>query len=523
MKKIILLALLLTTGLNYGQEISITKSDIFKDSKKNSSLVFSLEDDDGGLITIREFYGGIMQQLKGYYIEHFDADLKLLKGIEYEVKLNRIRNAFVKNNQLHLIEYNYDRKADKILFSAVSADVNDLNFSKKEILSLSEDEQKQYFGFIMFPIALSNFAQMDDNHAGQVVLSSGEQYFVINFDGNNADKETHKIFVFDNNFEKVYDQVIQKDIKDKYFEYNSIDIDDQSGTVYFLGKSYENESRSSKKDGKTNYHFELYKVNASGQEYVSFKNEDKFISSLELLKSEDRLACVGFYGNRDEGKINGVCLFNLNPENLTMEEEKFNPFSDKFLTDKYGDKEGKKERKKKKGIKNIDFKGVYMMANGDIVLNAEEFYITTHTSMSPNGGMTTYTVYHFDDIMSIRMDKHGEVKWARNINKRQTGFTTSSYTSLPVNEDSYFFINCSDNINQLSADRISFRQTSSKKSNLYMIRINKEGNFDFKKLIDDKESEVYYKVNNGNININNQTVILTGKRKKKTRILKLKV
>ena len=523
MKKIILLTVLLTTFLNYGQDISMIKSEIFKDSKKNSSLVFSLEDDHGGLITIRAFYGGLTQNIKGYYVEHFDKELKLLKEVEYEVKLNRIKNAFIKNNQLHLIEYEYDRKADKIRFNAVSADVNDLNFSKKEILSLSEDEQRQNFGFVMFPISIGNFAQFDDNYFGEVVFSSGKRYFVINFDGNNSDKETHKIFVFNNDFEKVYDQVIQKDIKDKYFEYNSVDIDDQDGTVYFLGKSFENESRRSKKDGKTNYHFELYKVNASGQEYISFKNEDKFISSLELLKSGDRLACVGFYGNTAEGKINGVCLFDLDPQNLKMKMEKFNPFSEEFLTDKYGNKEGKKERKKKKGIKNIDFKGVYLMGNGDIVINAEEYYITTHTTMNPNGGMTSYTVYHFDDIMSIRMDKEGAVKWARNINKRQTGFTTSSYTSLPVGDNSYFFINCSDKINQLSADRISFRQTSAKRSNLYVIKIDNEGNFNFNKLIDDKDSEVYYKVNNGNININNQTVILTGKKKKKTRILKLKV
>ena len=56
-----------------------------------------------------------------------------------------------------------------------------------------------------------------------------------------------------------------------------------------------------------------------------------------------------------------------------------------------------------------------------------------------------------------------------------------------------------------------------------MIRINQNGDFDFKKLIDDKESKVYYKVNNGTININNQTVILEGKRKKYTRILKLEI
>ena len=526
MKKITFITLLLfvfSSYSSYSQDISMTKSEIFKDSKKNSSLLYSLEDENGGLVTIRAFYGGLVQTLKGYYIQHFDSNLKLLKEVEYEVDKNMIKNAFIKDNKLHIIEYIIDKKADKILFNAVSADLKSLSFSSKEILSLSEESQKKYFGVIIFPFSMNNFSQFDSNHAGEVVMSSGNEYFVINFDINNKDQETHKVFVFNNDFEKVYEQVIQKNIKDKYFDYNSIDVDDNDGTVYFLGKSFENESRKSKKNGKVNYHFELYKVNASGQSKISFKNPDKFISSLELIKSDNRLACVGFYGKKDEGRINGACLFNLNPENLQMQQEKFTPFSQEFLTDKYGNKEGKKERKKKKGIKNIDFKGVYMMANGDIVVNAEEFYITTHTTMSSNGGMRTYTIYHFDDIMSLRMDKEGNLKWARNINKRQVGFANSSYTSIPVGEDSYFFINCSDNIKKLSAGRISFKQTKAKKSNLYMIKINENGDFDFKKLIDDKESKVYYKVNNGNINLNNKTVTLTGKRKKNTRILKLKI
>ncbi len=523
MKKITFIVLLFITFSNYSQDISITKSEIFKDSKKNSSLQFSLEDENGGLVTIRAFKGGLIQSLKGYYIQYFDSNLKLIKEVDYEVDDNFIKNAFIKDNKLHLIEYEHNKKADRIIFNAVSANLKDLKFSKKEILSFSEDDQNKLFAVFIAPILITNLYQADSNHTGEVVLSTNKQFFVINFDIKNKDKETHKIFVFNTNFEKIYEQLIQKDIKDRYFEYNSVDVDDEDGTVYFLGKSYENKSRKSKKKGQANYHFELYKVNANGQSNVSFKNKDKFISSLELLKSKNRLVCVGFYGNRDEGRRNGVCLFDLNPESLVMEKEKFTPFSEEFLTDKYGNRDGKKERKKKKGINSIIYKGLYMMEDGDIIVTAEEFYITTHTSMGANGFSRTSYVYHFNDIMSLRMDKEGNLKWARNINKRQTGTVNSSFTSLPVGQKTYFFINCSDKIRKLNADRIEFKQTKAKKSNLYMVVINEDGSFDFKKLIDDKDSKVYYQVNNGDININNQTVILIGKKKKNTRILKLKI
>jgi len=523
MKKIIFLLFVCLTFNAYAQDVSMIKSEIFKDSKKNSSLSYSLDDENGGLVTIRAFYGGMLQSVKGYYIQHFDENLKLIKEIEYKVDKNTIRNAFIKDNQLHLIEHVMDKKADKILFNAVSADLNTLKFNTKEILSITKEEQQKYFGVAIFPFFFGNFSQADANHSGEVVLSSANNFFVINFDIRNKDKETHKVFVFNSNFEMLYEQLIEKDIKDKYFDYESIDIDDYTGALYFLGKSFENESRKAKKKGKTNYHFELYRIDANGQTSTSFKNEDKFISSLELVKSKDRLKCIGFYGKKDEDRINGVSLFNLNPETLKMEKEKFTPFSEEFLHDKYGNKDGKIARKKDKGIKNIDFKGLYLMENGDVIVNAEEYYVTSHTVTSTNGNMRTRYVYHFDDIMSLRLDEDGRLKWARNINKRQTGFNNSSYTSIPVGEDSYFFINCSENIKKLSGDRISFKQTKTKKSNLYMIKINQDGNFDFEKLIDDKESKVYYKVNNGNINLDNQTVILAGKRKKHTRILKLSI
>jgi hypothetical protein len=524
MKHILLTILFLSSALTFSQDVSITQSDIFKDKKKHSNLSFALEDDDGGLVTIRGYYTGLMgKSLKGYYIQHFDASLKLKKELNYEVEENSIRNAFIKDGHLHLIEFNHQKKKDIIEINAVSANLGDLKFSTKQLLSFSEDNIKKFFGVGIGLIFFNNFSKFDSNHLGEVQFSPSKNFFAVNFDFKNDDKETHKVFVFDNSFNLTFEKLIEKDIKDRLFEYNDITVDDKDGTVYFLGKSYENNSKRTKKKGKANYHFELSKINKDGEKRISFKDSDKFIGALTLLNNSEKIACVGFYGDDKEFKYNGVCVYNLDPSSLEITSKKFNKFSDKFLQDKYGNKENKKKRKNKKGLKNIDFRSVFMMENGEMVVNAEEFYITTHTSMGANGSMRTYTVYHFDDIMSVRLNNDGGLKWSRNINKRQTGFTNSSYTALPVGETSYFFINCSDKVKKLSADRISFKQTSSKKSNLYLISIDGNGEFNHKKLVDDKDSKVYYQVNDGITNPSNETVILIGKKKKNTQILKVKI
>jgi hypothetical protein len=54
-----------------------------------------------------------------------------------------------------------------------------------------------------------------------------------------------------------------------------------------------------------------------------------------------------------------------------------------------------------------------------------------------------------------------------------------------------------------------------------MLKIDGNGDISYKKLVDDKDSKVYYKVNQGEVDMNNKEVILLGKRKRKTRILKI--
>lgn len=522
--KLFKLALVFFTSVSlFAQDIQLKKSEIFKDTKKNSNLSFSLEDDDGNLVIIRSFYAGLIPKLKGYYIQQFDADLKLKNETELEAKDNRLRNAFIKDGKLHLIEFDHGKKDDLIQFNALSADLSDLKFSRKELLSFSEDNIRTYFGVGLGVLFVDNFSKIDANHMGEVAFSSSDNFFVINFDFKSKENDVHKVFVFNSTFDKVFERKITRDVKDKYFEYNSIDVDDNDGTVYFLGKTFENKSRKSKKGGDINYHFNLYKVNAEGQKMTSFKQPDHFISSLELLKSDDMISAIGFYGSKDDFRYNGVCLFNMDDESLNFTTKKFTPFSDEFLSDKYGNKEGKKARKKKKGISDIDFKSLFQMNNGDIILNAEEFYITTVTSTNSNGAVTTRTVYNFDDIMSIKLDAEGNLIWSRNVNKRQTGFSNSSFTSIASGEKSYFFINCSDNIKKNKLGNLYFRNTSAKKSNLYAITIDNDGEIDYNKLIDDKESKVYYRVNNGTVNLNKKTVTLLGKKKKNTRILKIKI
>ena len=196
------------------------------------------------------------------------------------------------------------------------------------------------------------------------------------------------------------------------------------------------------------------------------------------------------------------------------------PFSEEFIKDKYG-------KVKDKELKNLRFSSAFITENGDIVLNAEEFYVTVHTHSSQNGSYTK-TVYHFNDIVSVKMSQDGELLWARNINKRQatSGAVMEylSFSSTVMGDDTYLFINCSDKIRKISNDRIEFKQGNMKKANLYAIKIDKDGNYSFKNIVDDKDSDVSYFVKQGILTaLDGSEMVFIGRKKSKKQFLKLNI
>src|SRR6476620_7139814 len=92
MKKTILsIITVMLTLTSVAQEIpfQIKKSELFKDEYKNSSIVLAENDGHDGVIIVRSYAGGSFSNGFGYYFEHYDANLKLIKEYEYELKYSK--------------------------------------------------------------------------------------------------------------------------------------------------------------------------------------------------------------------------------------------------------------------------------------------------------------------------------------------------------------------------------------------------------------------------------------------------
>lgn len=500
----------------YAQEIpvKILKSDLFKDEFKNSVMMLAEEDGNGGVLIVRSYRGGAFSSSMGYYFEHYDANLKLLKEYEYEMKVSdayrqtSVLGVITNKDEVHLIDFAYNRDEKAYICSAITAKIADFNFHKTELFRLSSDEIKQF--------SLFSGSSFDGDSGASMIVNEDKNAFAVTVDIKDKNTETHKVFLYDNQLNKKIEHVFKRELKDKKFRYENIDVSKDGNVLYLLGKALTVEAKSKKEGGK--YQFELTRITKDGEKTQVFDTEEHFSRSLKTIILDNRLVCIGFFSDRNDNRYKGISYFELDPTTLAIRKSKFNAFTEQFMIDKYG-------KDKDKELKNLSFRELLITKTGDIVFNAEEYYETTQYMSGMNGGGGYYiTVYHYDDIVSAKINPSGDIVWARNINKRQATQGTAafiSYTSAIKGTDTYFFINTGEKVKKLSNDRIQFGQTSTKRSNLNVIRVNENGDFDYQEVLDDKDNEVPFMVAYGAITLKDHSVFFLGQKGKKKQILKL--
>ncbi len=510
----VILIIALFSFVSKAQEISVTikKSDVFKDEYKHSSIVLVEEDGKGGVIIIRTYHGGMFSSGVGYYFEHYDSDMKLIKEYEYELKYSEIEKhgsvlgLIMNGDNINIIDFLYNKTDKAFICSSLTANINDFNFNKTELFRLSSKEIKNFSFF--------SSSTIDGDSGASLIINEGRTAFAITVDIKDETAETHKLYLYDKELNKKFEHTFKRDIKDRKFRFENIDVSKDGNTLYLLGKAYTDEKKQKKEGGK--YQYELTSITQNDEKTQVFDTNDNFAASLKTIVFQDRLTCIGFYSERNDSRFKGICYFELDPVSLDIRKSKFNPFTDQFIIDKYG-------KEKNKELKNLSFRKILITPENEIVFNAEEFYITTtYVSTGPYGGGYTRTIYNYDDIVSAKINTSGDIVWARNINKRQStdgDYSYISYTSTIKGNDTYFFINTSEKVRKLRNDRIQFGQTSKNRSNLNVIQIKPNGDFDYTEILDNKDNEVPFMVSNGVLS--GDSVYFMGRKGKKKQLLKL--
>ena len=494
---------------------TISKSAIFKDDFTNSKIILAENDGKDGIIIVRSYKANMHE---GCYLEHYDSNLKLIKDYKFEIhnslseKSNMQLGIIRDNNNVHIVNIYYDLKEKAYLCQANTIDFVNLSTQKKELFRFTKNEIKelgnfsltQDFSFTDFG-AVSDYELFPEKHPKvSMILNEAKNSFVINLNFSSEKTVFQKLFLFDNALNQKYSYDFKREINKSDFNYGDINLSDDGSTIYVLAK----EQNGKKKEGGK-YQFELTKIANKTEVSKNFDTEDHFSGSLKIINFNKKLVCLGFYSDKNDNRFKGICYYELNPETLELNKTKYNPFSEQFIIDKYG-------KEKDKELNNLVVKNIFKTKDGGIVLNAQEEFLS--------GGGNRQTYYMFNDIVSTKLNSNGDLIWARNINKNQgvTSFEDIpfiSYTSIFKEKDVYFFINSDKKVNKISNNRIEFDQTRKNKSNINMIKINENGDFDYREVLNNEENEVPFMISKGMILDN--SVFFLGKKKDNKQLLKI--
>jgi hypothetical protein len=505
MKKFILIALIVivTAGTALAQTIpySVVKSDLFKDEYSNSYLVHAAEDNNGGSIIVRAFEASAIPLPRGYAFEHYDADMKKLKEYKYEGK-GQILGIIIKEEKISIIETDYSKERKSFVWTAYTARIDDFAFTSKELYSFESKRVDLYRYSASEGIMLPAF---------EMVVNADNSAFAIVVDILGKEKR-NEIHLFDSSLERKFMHNIPGGCCFRSFNYKNLNVSPDGNSIYLLSKVYTSETRN--KDDGGGYQYEIFKITASGAEKQVFATEEHFIPAIHAVTVSDKIACVGFYSNKDDYRSKGVCYFEVDPVAFKIVKKKYSPFTEQFMIDKYG-------KVKDKEIKHLVLKNVAVLLSGEIVLDAQEEYKEVNRR---SGTGHSWTKYYFDDIVNVKLTKDGDIVYARNINKRQSteyNFSHLSYTSAVKEGDSFFLINTDARVRELSGGRVEFGQAALRDwSHLNLVRVKEDGGFDYEEISGENENTVLYAAGFG-ITTKNAMYVLGEAKGQKKQILKV--
>jgi len=480
-KRLCILLVLFGSFAIIAQEFPISHAigEKYNDRYKYSNLLSISDDGTGGTFLVRSYYTGIVLRPKGYFIEHYDANMQLVDEYNYRLKGVNLVDGYVANGQIYLIFLNYDYNKLAYEYTVHRSPLDGINFSRETLLTIPSKEVNQ-------PLDKNYYNRnFSSGFTTSVLFNEQKNAFVISTHFKKGKTNKHMIYLFNSNLNKVVAHDFSAEVEEKNYAFENVAFSNDLKQAYIIGKAYFKKKRFAATDRR--FQYELIKVSQNGAQTLTFDGPGKYSEALIPITKGDDLFCVGFYSNRKDNRYNGLSYFKLDPKNLEIRNKNYSPFSEQFMIDKFG-------RGDDKVIKNLVFKNAQVSDDGSILFNAEEYFVTNSVQANSSGGRLKVTRYHYNDIVSAKLSADGNMLWARNINKSevtQGDGAYASYSSFSKNGNTYFFISsAAENPQILPGERLLFKQGLSRNRNVFVIKLDATGHISYKKLIDDKEARL---------------------------------
>jgi len=508
---IVLCLLVWSIALSQAQEmpLSYELGENYNDRYKYSNVLSLDHNEDGGMILVRNFYGGMVLKPKGYCIEVYDDSLNLKLEDTYKYTASHMITGFAENNKLFLLELRYNYKKQAYQYIVHESSLKEIRFKKRTLLTVPAKE-------VTNPLARNKYRRNFTNGFSTAVhFDKAKSAFVIRVNAKRGKLQTQRLYVYDADFTEKWQFDLTNLMEDKNYAFEEITISEDIQAVYLIGKAYFKKNRFEAKERR--FQYELVRVSQNGYTTQEFNDPGRYPEALKVLYSNNKLVALGFYADRKDNRYNGLVYFEMEPQSLIVQNKKYNAFSEQFMLDKFG-------REDDKEIKNLIFKDIHRTSDNGIVFSAEEYFMTTGESKSVSGANVKLKRFHYNDIVCAKLSEDGTMRWARNINKAevtQGDAAYASYTSYGKGDAMYFFINSGEHPQQLSKNRILFKQGYSRNPNLFVLRLDDSGALSYKKLVDDKDVRLPIMVSKPLIQPQEDRIVFYAKRGNKKQLVRV--
>jgi len=357
MKTIIiaLLVYIFTLSTLAQEHVQVDKTSLFTDIDSKTKLLFAKSDGNDGFISVRSYKHF---QKKGFYIDHFDADMKRIETQSLFEDNHAIKEVWIKDNQLNMIVKYRDNKKNTFVFQLYTSPTSKIEFTVKDILTVKDDLLNKYLKSVDEAVLANE--QYDADTFGLVRFSPNKKHMVISFDllkDPITKLEQHKLYVFNQNYELVYEKLFFKETKDFKYKLKDLLVDNQ-GNTYITAKHIKSIHLFDKKT--SNYQYEIVRINKDESKTISFENAEFLENQLKTRLFKNTLICAGLYADSDSFKSTGFFKYSIDLDTFTLIKQTYLPFSKQFLKDKH--------TKRNKGISNLEMVNLFIDNEGAVYI-----------------------------------------------------------------------------------------------------------------------------------------------------------
>lgn len=453
-------------GISQEMDLKITKSDIiklpFKDTYYNT-----FDGLNDGIVVIYRSKEADRKGVSKIYIKEYSSDLKLLNELEREIVGGDSFFSFKKDSTIGFFHRKINKKKNLYEFYVSTCKVGSYNFKTEKFFSIDakQIDNKRFLNFLQ---------DADGNGMGKMRFSKDLNYFVLSFDVRDKSTERHKYYVFDVNFNKIYEQDFLKDVKDRKYHLVNFVLSEENQNVYMLARNG---------NDINTWNYEINRISKEGVTNTVIDAGGMMVNELYLYQNDQEIYVLGYFYDKDNDNRDGIIYqkFDLDFNNLL---KRFTLPNESFFSSKFN-----KPNKNKFG--SFWNRGHHISKENGLFLFLENYDFNQVSENSP-------IRYTYKDMMLLKLGNDGAFEWGKNISKNQFANRTGryhSFNSIHANNFTYYFFN---SVRENNEDgELKFSGSNFRKQSFYVMRFDKDGNFDYKKLIDNEDLDLPIQIRNG--------------------------